>query len=92
MILQSVKLLFGVNGSSVGYISCKKGVFQGDPLSLLLFCLAEDVLSRGISYLVENHYLLPMAGVQGCIFSSHAFDAYDINGVLYENHSESKKH
>lgn len=27
MILQSVKLLFGVNGSSVGYISCKKGVF-----------------------------------------------------------------
>lgn len=31
-ILQSVKLSFSVNGKSLGFFSCKRGVRQGDPL------------------------------------------------------------
>lgn len=44
-----------------GYLSCRRGVCQGDPLSPFFFCLAEEVLSCGISFLVEQQKILPMA-------------------------------
>lgn len=50
LILHSAKLSFSINGKSVGFISCKRGVRQGDPL---LFSLAKDVLNRGITQLVN---------------------------------------
>lgn len=40
VILKSAKLSISINGHSVGYFSCKRGVRQEDPLSPLLFCLA----------------------------------------------------
>ncbi|PRQ36764.1 putative RNA-directed DNA polymerase [Rosa chinensis] len=44
-LLRSAKLSLSINGRSVGYFSCGRGVRQGDLLSPLLFCLAEEVLS-----------------------------------------------
>lgn len=73
VILHSAKLSFSVNGKSVGYFSCKRGVKQGDPLSPLLFCLVEDVLSKGITHLVQSGKLKPMTGPSKFQTPSHVF-------------------
>jgi hypothetical protein len=69
VILQSAFLSISVNGKSEGYFNCSRGVRQGDPLSPLLFCLAEDVLSRSISRLVDIGILDPMRGTRHVNFS-----------------------
>ncbi|KAL8480420.1 hypothetical protein ACS0TY_027086 [Phlomoides rotata] len=45
-VLHSARLLVLINGSPCEYFACSRGVRKGDPLSLLLFCLAEVALSR----------------------------------------------
>ncbi|XP_019442380.1 PREDICTED: uncharacterized protein LOC109347110 [Lupinus angustifolius] len=55
-----------------------EGVRQGDPLSPQLFCLAEDVLSRGISDLVRSHKLSSISRPKGLQTPSHVLYANDI--------------
>jgi hypothetical protein len=77
-ILKSAKLSISINGKLNGFFSCKRGVRQGDPLSHLLFCIAEDVLSRGISKLVESRKLELIKGTRHMNFPSHTLYADDI--------------
>jgi hypothetical protein len=68
MILKSATLSISINGKLHGYFCCKRGVRQGDPLSPLLFCIAEDVLSRNISKLVADGKLILSKGSRNVIF------------------------
>ena len=52
-ILRSSRLSVMINGSPKGYFHCSRGVRQGDPLSRLLFGIAEDFLSRLLSRMVD---------------------------------------
>jgi len=75
----SAMLSFIINGSLVGFFfPCSSGVKQGDHLSPLLFFLAEEVLSRGISKLVNDKKILHMASPQGYLTPSHNLYVDDI--------------
>jgi hypothetical protein len=53
-------------------------VRQGDPLSPLLFCIAEDVLSRSIAKLVQEGKLDLIKGTRHVSVPSHTFYADDL--------------
>jgi hypothetical protein len=71
VILNSANISISINGAQHGYFKCQRGVRQGDPLSLLLFCLAEEVLSRGISKLVSDGKLDLIKGSRSTFIPSH---------------------
>jgi len=77
-ILKSVWLSILVNGKAVGFFACSRGVRQGGPLSPLLFCLAEEVLSRALSDSVARGRLTPMSYCRGTTFPTHVLYADDI--------------
>ncbi|XP_062014240.1 uncharacterized protein LOC133730715 [Rosa rugosa] len=77
-ILASARLSILFNGSPVGFFSCSRGVRQGDPLSPLLFCLAEEVLSRGILRLVDMGHVQAISSPRAVKVHSHVLFADDI--------------
>lgn len=65
VILLSTGLFIKINGTARGFFSCDRGVRHGDPLSPLLFCIAEDVLSAGISKLIQSGSRHPISSPMG---------------------------
>lgn len=78
VILRSATLSVSINGNQHGYFHCNRGVRQGDPLSPLLFCIAEDVLSRSISKLVEDGKVDQIQASRNVSIPSHSLYADDI--------------
>ena len=77
-ILQLARLSILVNGRAVGFFSCSRGVRQGDPLSPLLFCIAEEVLSREISMACYAGKITPMFYCRGTSIPTHIWYADDV--------------
>ncbi|XP_026458492.1 uncharacterized protein LOC113359008 [Papaver somniferum] len=59
-LLSSAKISVMVNGRPNGFFSMHRGLKQGDPLSLILFVLMEEVLSKRLQNMVEKNKLQPM--------------------------------
>ncbi|XP_024636247.1 uncharacterized protein [Medicago truncatula] len=87
VILKSATLSISINGKLHGYFHCDRGVRQGDPLSPLLFCIAEDVLSRSISKLVEDGKLDLIQASRNVSLPSHSLYADDIMVYCKGKHS-----
>lgn len=77
-ILHSARLSVLVKGKAVGYFLCTRGVRHGDPLFPLLFCLAEEVLSRALTMAHDSGHLVPMPYCRGMSLPTHVLYADDI--------------
>ncbi|XP_062020822.1 uncharacterized protein LOC133737235 [Rosa rugosa] len=73
-ILNSAKLSVLINGTPQGFFSCARGVRQGDPLSPLLFCIAEEALSRGLSSLFDARKIKPISMPRSCLITHVLYD------------------
>lgn len=77
-ILHYAHLSININGVLRCFFRCSRGVCQGDPLSPLLFCLVEDVLSRKILQLVSSNRLELNIGPQNIMVPFHILYADDV--------------
>ncbi|XP_057802933.1 uncharacterized protein LOC131018226 [Salvia miltiorrhiza] len=78
IIFTSARISILYNGNLSGYFACSRGVRQGDPLSPILFGIAEDVLSHLFINCVNSHHLQPMSFSRVRNFPTHLLYADDI--------------
>jgi len=74
-ILHSAHKSISINRSQEGYFKCNREVRQGDPLSPLLFCIDEEVLSRGIARLIVEGKIDLIKASGNAQIPSHCFYA-----------------
>ncbi|XP_042474834.1 uncharacterized protein LOC122056934 [Macadamia integrifolia] len=77
-ILVSARISVLLNGGPVGYFGVEKGLRQGDPISPMLFIIAEEVLCRGLSELLANNSIKALSGPRGAIIPTHILFADDV--------------
>ncbi|XP_042487213.1 uncharacterized protein LOC122067427 [Macadamia integrifolia] len=77
-LLLSTKISILVNGGLQGFFEVEHGLRQGDPISPMLFIIAEEILSRGLSNLVQSKSLKTISGPRGVTTPGHILFANDI--------------
>lgn len=77
-ILNLANISVSSNGQFHGFFKCQRGVRQGDPLSPLLFCIVENVLSRDITKLVLNNNVKLLKASKNVTVPSHTIYTNDI--------------
>lgn len=83
-ILTSARLSILINGAPKGYFTCSQGVRQGDPLSPLLFCMAEEVLGLSIQKCILNRELTQIYVGPNLWVPPFLFYADDV--IIFTNH------
>ncbi|XP_042489436.1 uncharacterized protein LOC122069484 [Macadamia integrifolia] len=89
LILVSARISVLLNGGPVGYFGVEKGLRQGDPISPMLFIIAEEVLCRGLSELLANNNIKALSGPRGAIIPTHILFADDV--FIFSNASIRKQ-
>ncbi|XP_042483866.1 MDIS1-interacting receptor like kinase 2-like [Macadamia integrifolia] len=87
-ILASARISVLLNGGPVGYFGVERGLRQGDPISSMLFIIAEEVLCRGLSKLLANKSSKALSGPRGAITPTHILFVDDV--FIFSNASISK--
>ncbi|XP_026452091.1 uncharacterized protein LOC113352493 [Papaver somniferum] len=65
-IFESARISVLVNGGPFGFFDVRRGLRQGEPLSLILFLIAEEVLSINITKMVQEGIIKEMVNRNGC--------------------------
>ncbi|XP_026459894.1 uncharacterized protein LOC113360618 [Papaver somniferum] len=77
IIFGSARISLLVNGWPFGFFEVGRGLGQGDPLSPILFVIAEEVLSRNLTKMIQEGLIQTMVNRKGCQ-PSHLMFADDI--------------
>ncbi|XP_042485018.1 uncharacterized protein LOC122065291 [Macadamia integrifolia] len=77
-LLISTRISILLNGGPVGFFGVGRGLRQGDPISPILFILAEEVLCRGLKNMVVEGKMKSLSGPRGAITPSHLLFVDDI--------------
>ncbi|XP_042486028.1 uncharacterized protein LOC122066277 [Macadamia integrifolia] len=77
-LLISTRISILLNGGPVGFFGVGRGLRQGDPISPILFILAEEVLCRGLKNMAVEGKMKSLSGSRGAVTPSHLLFTDDI--------------